>query len=208
MRGGLSLIEILVVCALVGLVVVSVLTLLGTGRRGEQVTQLTVAMHGALFVADRITVDLKQIGLAPGPDAPVRTGRASMAFYRAHFDGPRIRLRPVRYSTQRTPSGNLHLVREEWSGGALVTRSVMREVALRSIAFADLLHPAGHGRYVTVALTALSEDLPPAQVDDRFGGRTFSMKFLQECMIPALFGEPVLAASANLTVEGALPPVE
>lgn len=200
MRGAFTLVEALVVCALCALVIASALAVHGAARRAEPAGELAIAMQGAQLVAERIADDLAQAGLAPGSGAPVRAGRTAMAFHVARFDGPRIRLHPVRWSARPSPGGHLHLVREEWAGGTLVTQRVMREVALGAVSFRDFLHPAGHGRYVAVALTALSGDGP--------GARAFSLRILQECAIPAQFGEPVLAASAGLVVEGALPPID
>jgi len=201
------LIETIVVTALLAMVIGMLYVVFSGGQRMDRAAGLTVSMLGALLVQERITVDLKQLGIRPGPEGPVRIGQSSIAFYRAHFEGPSIHLRPVRYSVEPTPRGNFRLVREEYRYNRRTDRAVVRNVVLRSIRFEEAIDPLGYGRYLTVYLRTLNEDLPLKPADELSSGRVFPLAFLNECPLPALIGATCLSDSAGLVIEGELPPI-
>jgi len=207
-RSGFTLIEILVVATLLVVVFTALTIVFSGGRRMNRAAQLTVAVNGALLIQEQLSIDLKQIGVRPGILGPVQIAPdgKSMAMYRTSFDGPAIRLKPVRYRLEPTRQGNFKLVREVFEGGSISRSRVIREVVIQSMSFREIIGRLGEGRYVVVTLTTLDDDIRPDQIGVQ-GHRRFSLMFLSKVPVPSNLGGAIISKTQNIVVEGPLPPL-
>lgn len=201
----MTLVETLVAAAAGAALTWSVLGLWSGARRIGDATAQTVALHDALLLEEALLEDLRQLGVDADADLPLDVAADRLSFHRVSFAGPRVQLRPVRYTTERTADGYLRLTRTEFGPrGTPAVRKVWSAVPLASLAFELVGDPELGNRYVCVRMR-LAAPGAPHMPGLRDLGRALDHAVLVRVNLPAALADPRLADTLAVERLGTFP---
>ena len=203
----MTVLEVMIVCSISVVVLTALIALSNSSAKLNKAALSSVTLQAALILQETIASDLRQLGVQPPPAAPLPlVAPRGMSFYKCRFVQKKIRFRPVKYSVQATPGGNMRFVRTEVKETG-PERTVF-EGLLTKLEFAVISHPQHGGAYLKVAMSLIDDDVKPPAGRSAFMARVTSHDLL--CRIPIPSARGILRVGRMVTpeLEGPLLPLD
>ncbi|MBI4859457.1 MAG: hypothetical protein HY815_04245 [Candidatus Riflebacteria bacterium] len=200
-RRGLSVAELVVVSATMTVLLGVLMSLWASGTLMNRAAQSSVALQNAMILEETIYQDFQRMGVDLDSVSTHLVSRTCLSFYRVAFDGPWIRLRPVRYSRIASPGGLYFLKRTEIGPGGRHDVTVFSGVPLLDVRFEEIVDPVLKRRYLSVYLLASEADRrdqrPRAALRDRTGCRSL----VARVPMPAMLRNPIMEPVTKIATE-------
>ncbi len=153
MRRAATVVEMLVVLAISGVVLIGALALWRGGSRMARAAEGSGLLTAAMLLEEALTQDLRQLGIDPQRRDTFLVAESGLSFYRVRFEGDEVRLRPVKWSRAPRAGGGFVLVRTERAADGKLVPRPFGQAALSAVRFGLLGDKDFGNRYVRIEFT-------------------------------------------------------
>lgn len=196
MRRGFTLLEIVVVAAIMLGIFAAALSAWRTSSQAERVANSTGALQQAMLLTETLYRDICQLGIDQTRREPLLITQGSISFYKCKFQGDVMKLVPVKFSRVKTPNGNWFLKREE-AGSAPKT---FGGAPCADLTFEYIQDPKFQTRYIKVIMKVMEQDLAPGPSRRE----PLAHSSIMRIPVPSQIGHPGLQAVMRIVPEGPL----
>jgi hypothetical protein len=189
---------VLVILGLAGIVLGALLLLWRGGSRMARAAGGSALLSSALLLEESLLQDVRQLGIDPARRDTFLVSEASFSFYRVHFAGEEIRLRPVRWARRPRAGGGVVLARTEAASGKPVVKA-FGHAPLASARFMLVGDRDFGNRYLRVELAMRDPE------GGSLPGSTHSL--VLRIPTPSELGNPALALASRLVPDADLLPL-
>ena len=171
-----------------------------SSAKQDQVASSTVSLQSAMLLTETLYRDICQLGVDQARREPLLISDKSLSFYKVKFEGPEMKLVPLKFSRVRSPKGNWFLKREE----AGAKDKILGGAPCTDITFALIQDPTFGAKYLKVTMKVLEADLEPGP-----GRREpLAHSSIMRIPVPSMIGHPGLQAVMRIVPAGDLLPVD